>query len=462
MKAKAKKAEAVLSVVEANIAASDPWVDTWIPSRYNFHATLEGGSHVVSNLFTGETETIDAAAWETYLAPGTQYQVPAAAVPTVAQNLFDWGFLVSQSIDEIERIRVSFQEVRYSTVGLRVLIAPTLACNLRCSYCFERGVRGSAAMRRMSLGTADAVSAFVEQACDGKQDVVVNWFGGEPLTRMDIIGRISERLLRTLKGSNVRYLGGLTTNGVMLTPEVVRRLCAWKVQECQLTVDVPSTNKLDARGRPVLNRQLDRAAEAAEHLRIKLRINVGQDSEAAFDALYAALVTRGLHKTLDRVHMTRVLSTECDGEACASSLLEKRASAAMFRRERAKMRALGLPLRAPVPTSSEPCGATCVDQILIDPRGFLYKCMSDLGMPERAYASVVDHRPVRPRNLLPWLTYDWFSHEECRTCPVLPRCAGGCPHRRMRRYVSDFCRFNAEEWADWPDLLRDYVAAGRA
>ena len=51
-------------------------VDTWIPSRYNFHATLEGGARVVSNLFTGETETIDAATWETYLAPGARYGVP--------------------------------------------------------------------------------------------------------------------------------------------------------------------------------------------------------------------------------------------------------------------------------------------------------------------------------------------------------------------------------------------------
>jgi uncharacterized protein len=437
-------------------------VDTWIPSRYNFHLALEGGRRVVSNLFTGETETINAATWETYLAPGAQYDVPAAAVPDVAQDLFDWGFLVSQSIDEIERIRVYFQEIRYSIVGLRVLIAPTLACNLRCSYCFERGVRGSAAMRRMSTETAEAVCAFVEQACEKKQDVVVNWFGGEPLMRMDIIGLISERLLRSLRRSKIGYLGQLTTNGVLLTRDVVRRLCAWKVSECQLTVDVPSTNKRDARGRPVLDLQLDHAAEAAEQLKIKLRVNVGKDSEAEFDALYAALTARGLHKTLDRVHMTLVLSTECGGEACGGSFLERRASPAMFRREHAKMRSLGIPFRAPVPTSSKPCGATCIDQMLIDPQGFLYKCPNDLGMPERAYASVVAGRPVQARNLLPWLTYDWFSHEECRGCPLLPRCAGGCPHKRMRRYVSDFCLYNVEEYADWPDLLRNHIAGGQA
>jgi uncharacterized protein len=437
-------------------------VDTWIPSRYNFHATLEGGARIVSNLFTGETDTIDASTWDAYLAPGAKYPVPSAAVPEVAQDLFDKGFLVSQSIDEIERIKVYFQEVRYSTTRLRVLVAPTLACNLRCTYCFERSVHDSAAMRRMSFDTADAVCAFLDQACEGKENVVVNWFGGEPLIRMDVIGRISEHLLRRLEKSQIPYLGQLTTNGVLLTREVVRKLRAWKVEECQLTVDVPGRNKLDARGRPVLDRQLDRTAEAAERLRIKLRINVSQDDEAEFDALYAALVARGLQKTLDRVHMTLVLPTECGGETRAGSTLERHASPAMFRRERAKMRSLGLPLRPPVPTSSKPCGATCVDQLLIDPQGLLYKCPNDLGMPERAYASVLPDRPVQPRNLLPWLTYDWFSHEECRACPLLPRCAGGCPHRRMRRYVSDFCLYNVEEWADWPDLLRDHVAGSRA
>ena len=222
----------------------------------------------------------------------------------------------------------------------------------------------------------------------------MNWFGGEPLMCMDAIGRISERLLWRLNGSDTRYLGGLTTNGVLLTPEVVRRLCAWNVQVCQLTVDVPSTNKRDTRGRPVLDRQLDGAAAAAGHLKVKLRINVGQDTEAAFDALYDSLVARGLHRTLDGVQLAAVLSAECDAEGCAGPHVEERASAAAMTRERAKMRSLGLPVRAPVPTSSEPCGATCVDQMLIDPRGFVYKCLNDLGIPDRAVR--VRRRPAVP------------------------------------------------------------------
>jgi uncharacterized protein len=434
-------------------------VDTWIPSRYNFHAILEGGARVVSNLFTGETETIDAETWDMYLAAGAQYLVPAADVPTRAQDLFEQGFLVSQSIDEIERIRVYFQEVRFSTTGLRVLIAPTLGCNLRCAYCFERGVGGAPAMRRMSPATADAVCAFVEDASAGKEEVFVNWFGGEPLMRLDIIAQISERLLRALDGSDVRYVAQITTNGVLLTRKVVRELCAWKVQQCQLSVDVPGTNKLDARGRPVLTRQLDRAAEAAAHLKIKLRVNIAGDSEAEFDALYEGLRARGLHETLDRIHLALVLPTECGGDDCARLSLDKSGAYHVFRRERAKLRSMGFPLSEPVPTGSKPCGATCVDQVVIDPQGFLYKCLNDLGSIDRAYASVLPGRPVRPKNLLPWLTYDWFSHEECRACPLLPRCAGGCPHRRMWHYVSDSCLYHVQEWEEWPDVLLGYAAA---
>ena len=441
------------------VAGRGATVDTWIPSRYNFHATLEGGARIVSNLFTGQTETIDEATWDTYLARGAQYAVPAAAVPESAQDLFDQGFLVSQSIDELERIRVYFQEVRYSTTGLRVLIAPTLACNLRCSYCFERGVWGSPAMRRMPLATADAVCAFVEEAAAGKEEVFVNWFGGEPLLRMDTIGLISERLLRALGGSDVRYSAEITTNGVLLTRQVVRELCGWNVRQCQLTVDVPGSKKLDARGRPVLNRQLDRAAEAAADLRIKLRVNISGDNEADFDGLYAALRARGLHKALDRIHLALVLPTECGGDDCARLSLDDPGSYQVFKREREKLRSMGFPLSEPVPTGSKPCGATCVDQHLIDPQGFLYKCLNDLGIVDRAYASVIPGRPVQPKNLLPWLTYDWFAHEECRACPLLPRCAGGCPHRRMRRYVNDCCLYHVREWEEWPEVLRGQAAA---
>jgi radical SAM protein with 4Fe4S-binding SPASM domain len=125
------------------------------------------------------------------------------------------------------------------------------------------------------------------------------------------------------------------------------------------------------------------------------------------------------------------------------------------------MRSLGLPSRGRVPASGRPCEATRVSQLLIDPQGSLYKCPNDLGRPERAYASVLPDRPLQPKNLLPSLAYAWFSHEECRACPLLRLFAGECPHRRMRGYATDFCLLDHEERADRPRLLRDHVAASR-
>ncbi len=70
--------------------------------------------------------------------------------------------------------------------------------------------------------------------------------------------------------------------------------------------------------------------------------------------------------------------------------------------------------------------ATCESTASIGPDGLLYKCVEVIGLPARAYGSVFLPGHVKLANLLPWLTYDWFGHAQCRDCVLLPQCAGGC------------------------------------
>jgi radical SAM protein with 4Fe4S-binding SPASM domain len=81
----------------------------------------------------------------------------------------------------------------------------------------------------------------------------------------------------------------------------------------------------------------------------------------------------------------------------------------------------------------------------IGPDGLVYKCVEDLGQPERAYASVFHADRVKLGNLVPWLSYDWFQDATCRQCPVLLQCAGGCPHKRL--FQSDTC--HGEDFCYW-------------
>jgi uncharacterized protein len=227
-------------------------------------------------------------------------------------------------------------------------------------------------------------------------------------------------------------------------------------------VDVPGATKVDSRGREVLERQLDNAALAAEILDVNLRVNVVADVEAEFDRLYERILARDLQRTLDHMYFSLVLPVECGRAGCSVPTLAKRPFFRVVRRERAKAMGLGMPLEDLLPGSGRPCGATCTAFVLIGPDGSLYKCPNDLGIVDRAHGNVRGDVAPRPHKLLPWLTYDWFQYDECAECLFLPRCAGGCPHRRRFEYGGSYCLFSQEQLdLELPENLRKHALRKR-
>jgi len=89
-------------------------------------------------------------------------------------------------------------------------------------------------------------------------------------------------------------------------------------------------------------------------------------------------------------------------------------------------------VKIPKPKSSF-CSAVNASSFVIDPEGCLYKCWAGVGNEKESSGHLNDL--IQPSSLSPavhpnttkWLRFDPFSHEDCRTCKVLPLCLGGCP-----------------------------------
>ncbi len=94
-------------------------------------------------------------------------------------------------------------------------------CNLRCEYCFAE--TGDFGMGRslMSLETGKKAIDFLLEKSGNRENLELDFFGGEPLMNFDVVKEIVEyaRMREKEYGKNFRFT--VTTNGLLLTDDKI-------------------------------------------------------------------------------------------------------------------------------------------------------------------------------------------------------------------------------------------------
>ena len=151
--------------------------------------------------------------------------------PSEVNELYDMGFLVSDGTDELrylESLRIKTLEANNSSPSYYI-ICPTTGCNARCYYCFEKGT----VQRKMDYKTAQAVAEYILKHHD-TDNLVIQWFGGEPLLEPDTITFI----VNYLQEHQVHFDSKIITNGFLLNDDIIHlALNKWNVKIIQITID---------------------------------------------------------------------------------------------------------------------------------------------------------------------------------------------------------------------------------
>ena len=113
-------------------------------------------------------------------------------------------------------------------IPLKTLILHvTEACNLRCTYCYQAAAADREAggvQQAMSREVAQRAVEFLVEHSGPLEELVIVFFGGEPLLNFEIIRFVVELATEKAKEARKRVSFALTTNGTVLTDEVVRFL----------------------------------------------------------------------------------------------------------------------------------------------------------------------------------------------------------------------------------------------
>lgn len=149
--------------------------------------------------------------------------------------LRDHWFFVPEKLADAELIRsvrwllLNYKKDSSGTPVRGYTILTTTDCNARCFYCYEKGCTHVT----MEPATAHKTAAYIQEHCRG-EEVILTWFGGEPLLNDSVI----DLICRDLQAAGVSYQSKIVSNAYLFCGDMVSRAKdLWKLQRAQITLD---------------------------------------------------------------------------------------------------------------------------------------------------------------------------------------------------------------------------------
>lgn len=434
-----------------------------VPSRFNYFGPWHNGYYLAYNARSGALAVLTAdnyAQLQSVLRKIADLQTDRLTdeEQQLLQQLQYGSFVQPADPPELEYLKFECHNARFDRSTLTLVLSPTMACNMACTYCYEETRRG-----RMSAETVQAALDFVERQAPQLKRLAVSWYGGEPLLALDIIESLTTGFLRLSEKYGFNYSSAVITNGYLLDRAAVDRLCELKVTDAQVTIDGPA--EVHDRKRPLANgrssfdtilRNLD---YAAKRLRISVRVNVDKEHTPATVArLLDELESAGLRgRVFPHFALMEPATRVC------SNISENCYDTAAFSKVETDYYAMLLERGFGINRLPAPCFTACMAQLVnsyvVDHDGDMYRCFNYVGDKSHSCGNLSAEVDFRHPEFQRLFAVDPFEYERCRECSVLPLCQGACPSRRLDRDLTG--DEQCESWRfNLPSML-DLIARSR-
>jgi uncharacterized protein len=427
----------LLNSVPAEVSAATP-IQHWVPSRYNVRATAEDGRLVLWNTLSGKMTVFKSEDRESVLEL-LQKQGFEAPKEQVVEYLVERGYLVRHGVDEFRQFQKLFGQQHYRTDVLELILMASEDCNFRCTYCYEDFTRGT-----MIPDVRESIKNLVRKRIKKLNSLHISWFGGEPLYGWEAIEDLAPFFVEVAGENEVPFGSSMTTNGYLLTPDMVDKLLAWKIRHFQITLDgLPehhNHSRVGRDGSPTFEKiftNLQAMARRADDFHVLLRVNFDQKNAS------------GLSKFVD------ILSSEFKGDRRYTLSLKAVGKwggpndaqlnvcggedVARIQRDilaQAKRQGLNFgTLRDSAKMGSQVCYAARPFNFLIGATGKVMKCTVVLDKDDHNVVGRItpegDLKLDDDRMAL-WTEPAFEQDSQCRKCVVLPNCQGvSCPLIRI-------------------------------
>lgn len=363
------------------------------------------------------------------------------------EYLYDKGFLVDKSLDEMSRYKAEYYQKKYDNNSFELYFVPTYACNLKCIYCWQRtdihtheisDERSSQIIKKEAL---DSINTFWKKYLlrDRCKSFSLTFFGGEPFVAKKIVLNEARDVKKYCTENNIDYYINFYTNGVLLDENMVSNLKEFNIGFVRVTLD--GSKKVTDRYRVYLDGRgtyddVIKALFLLKDAKITSTVQLQMNKDTTADdlrVLFDDLKNKGLN---DLMIEPRPL---VDPRTCGASQIERGLSTfytvpieeiprlryTIFK----ELQEFGFPIIPPPFGDLLHCKSELHNFLLVDNYLDVYKCIATAGVKELSVGHLNLKGEFIPNNFYyeweSWSPFDEF-HKKCQDCWALPACGGGC------------------------------------
>ena len=421
-------------------------------SRWNDVITIDDTFIVLFNTFA-----------QTAVLLRKEEYVPVESLPQAeAELLYQLGILVAKDKDEVGMVQKRFEEGKKDLSYLDLTILLTQQCQFRCVYCFE-GTKKDIALDE---NTSDDIIQFLERKSDGLRKLRVTWFGGEPLLAFTRLKALSERLMTFCEQHQVDYKADMVTNGFALSKsrclELIHDL---KVKRYIITLDGPAGIHDQRRplrsGLPTFNKIWENITTLVDSgAMVNLRMTIDKENLATIPTLLDEIAA-GPFARKTGLSFCRTMDYDFTPDSVQGIIFNEREFADIEWNLIQYAHQLGLWVYR-FPHSAPLGGCLREGDIVIGPRGEIFKCLDTVGDERWISGHLNGDDPSHPEWYGQWLRWSPSQSPSCRVCVLQPLCNGGCPHNAL---FADKKHGNTTQCPDWKanyrrqiiELTKDYI-----
>ena len=424
-----------------------------IESKYNYY-TQDGDKMICLN---GISKMVFSVPIDTFnfIKEILADEDKQAQEPAITERLVEMHFLVNDNKQEIDTLLENKRKDANSSI-YQLILNPTQDCIFRCWYCYETHRES-----KMSDTTIDNIKKLVIKVLD-REDIdriMIGWFGGEPLMYFDdIVYPLSIFIKKEAEKRNKSFSCNMTTNGFLLTTEVVRKCSLINLNLLQITLDGDENNHNKTRnknGEPSFEKIVDNCIDLCSYLpdnRLALRINYTDKIIQTDFAKVLEVIPENIRPQID-VMFKRVWQTY-------DKKVQKTPLGLLSNVEKLKKMNFGYNYETDFSfIGGCLCYADRNNYVNLNFDGKAYRCTAEDYNSCNALGYLNDDGDIIWENetVKSFCSKPYIEDTKCMECNLLPICGGPC-FKRKYQYITnktDFCMVDKLD-TDLDHFVREY------